>query len=89
MAIPFKSLRYPAPPEGAPHLWGFQIVREVKGKNQENQVWAPMSRDETSFFAQMGILEGMTQISTSRNLEILPTFTAIQYGEIDATVPGS
>ncbi len=88
MVIPFKSLRYPAPPEGEPHRWGFQIVREVRGKDQENQVWAPMSRDETSFFSQMGVLEGMTNISTSRNLEILPTFTAIQYGEIDPTVPG-
>ena len=87
MAIPFKSLRYPSPPEGEPHRWGFQIVREIKGKDRENQVWAPMSRDETSFFAQMGIIEGMTDISTSRNLEILPTFTAIQFGSIDPTVP--
>ena len=87
MAIPFKSLRYPAPPEGEPHRWGFQIVREVKGKDQENQVWAPISRDETSFFAQMGILEGMTDISTSRNLEFLPTLTAIQHGELDPTLP--
>ena len=88
MAIPFKSLRYPTPGEGEPYLWGFQIIRGVRGKDQENQVWAPMSRDETSFFAQMGLLEGMTDISTSRNLEILPTFTAIQYGEIDPTMPG-
>ena len=88
MAIPFKSIRYPTPPEGQPHRWGFQMVREVKGKNQENQVWAPMSRDESSFFAQMGVLEGMTNLSTSRNIEILPTFTAIQYGDIDPTRPG-
>ena len=69
MAIPFKSLRYPSRKPGEPHRWGFQVVREVKGKNQENQVWAPMSRDESSFFAQMGVLEGMTNLSTSRNLE--------------------
>ena len=87
MAIPFKSIRYPAPPEGEPHRWGFQIVREIKGKDQENQVWSPMSRDEASFFAQMGIIEGMTDISTSRNLEFLPTFTAVQYGSIDPAVP--
>ncbi len=87
MAIPFKSLRYPTPPEGEAHRWGFQIVREVKSKDQENQVWAPMSRDETSFFSQMGLLEGMTDLSNSRNLEILPTFTAIQYGDIDPTRP--
>jgi len=88
MAIPFKSLRYPSPAAGEPHRWGFQIVREVKGKDQENQVWAPMSRDETSFFAQMGLLEGMIDLSDARNLEILPTFTTIQYGDIDPTRPG-
>ena len=88
MAIPFKSLRYPMPPEGEPHRWGFQIVREIKSRDFENDVWAPMTRDETSFFAQMGVLEGMTDLSTSRNMEILPTFTAIQYGEIDPTRPG-
>ena len=87
MAIPFKSLRYPTPSEGQPHRWGFQIVREVKSKNQENQVWSPMSRDESSFLGQMGVLEGMTNLSTSRNIEILPTFTAIQYGDIDPTRP--
>jgi hypothetical protein len=83
MAIPFKSLRYPEPAEGEPHRWGLQILRRVRGKDQENQVWAPMSRDESSFFAQMGVLEGMTDLSTSRNLEILPTFTGIMYGAID------
>ncbi len=87
MAIPFKSLRYPSPEAGEPHRWGFQIVREVKSKDGENQVWAPMSRDETSFFAQMGLIEGMTDLSTSRNFEILPTLTAIQYGDIDPTRP--
>ena len=42
-----------------------------------------MSRNVQSFMAQMGILEGMTDLSTSRNIEILPTFTAIRYGELD------
>ena len=87
MAIPFKSLRYPSRARDEAHQWGFQIVREVKGKDQENQVWAPMSRDESSFLSQMGVLDGMVNLSTSRNIEILPTFTTIRHGAIDATVP--
>ena len=83
MAIPFKSFRYPQQPSGVEHRWGFQIVREIRGKNQENAVWAPMSRDVQSFLGQMGVLEGMTDFSTGRNLEILPSFTAIRYGSID------
>ena len=83
MAIPFKSVRYPQQPPGEPHRWGLQIVREIKSKDQENDVWAPMSREVQSFMAQMGVLEGMTNLSTSRNLEILPTFTGIQFGSLD------
>ena len=85
MAIPFKTLRYPQRPTGTPHRWGFQIVREIKGKNQENDVWAPMSRGVAGFMTQMGVLEGMTDLSTSRNIEILPTFTAVQFGSLDET----
>jgi hypothetical protein len=82
MAIPFKSVRYPSQERDVPHRWGFQIVREVKNKERENQVWAPMSRGESSFFAQMGVLEGMVNLSTSRNIEVLPTFTAIEHGTV-------
>ncbi len=60
-------------------------MREIKSKDQENDVWAPMSRDEPSFLAQMGVMEGMTEHSTSRNLELLPTFTAIKFGAPDET----
>ena len=88
MAIPLKSLRYPQRAAGEPHQWGFQIVREIKGKNQENVVWAPMSRDVAGFHRQMGLMEGMTDFSTSRNLEFLPTFTAIKFGSLDTTTGG-
>ena len=83
MAIPFKSLRYPQMPAGVPHRWGFQFVREIKEHDRENIVWAPMSRDVQSFMRQFGVLEGMTDLSTSRNLEFLPTFTGISFGALD------
>ena len=44
MAIPFKSLRYPQRDRDVPHRWGFQIVREIRGKD-ENVVWSPFTRD--------------------------------------------
>jgi hypothetical protein len=88
MAIPLKSLRYPQRGPGEPHRWGFQIVREIKGKNEENAVWAPMSRDVAGFHRQMGLMEGMTDFSTSRNLEFLPTFTGIDFGSLDRSTGG-
>jgi hypothetical protein len=35
----------------------------------------------------MGVLDGMVNLSTSRNIEVLPTFTAIRHGAINPTVP--
>ena len=83
LAIPFKSLRYPSVGNQA-HRWGFQIVRGIRGKD-ETVVWAPVSRSISGFLPQMGLLEGMSGLSTSRNLEILPTVTAVQVGSLDTT----
>ena len=82
MSIPFKSLRYPARPAGQPHRWGFQISRNIREKS-ESLVWSPVSRDIAGQLTQMGILEGLSDLSTSRNLEFLPTFTGLQTGALD------
>ncbi len=82
MAIPFKSLRYPQRGRNVPHRWAFQIVREIRHKD-ENVVWAPISRGVAGFLPQMGLLEGMTNLSMSRNLEIMPVATGIQLGSLD------
>ncbi len=87
MAIPFKSLRYPARSAGVPHTWGFQIVRQIRDKD-ETIVWSPVSRDIAGFLPQMGVLDGMTGLSTSRNLEVQPTFTAFRYGTYDEAAGG-
>ena len=84
MAIPFKSLRYPS---GEAHRWGFQIARSIRGKD-ESVVWAPVSRDVSGFLPQMGLLDGLSNLSTSRNLEILPTATAIQVGSLNESTGG-
>ena len=84
IAIPFKSLRYPQKAANEAHRWGLQIVRTIEGKD-ESDVWAPISRDVAGFLPQMGILEGMAGLSLSRNLEIMPTVTAVQVGSRETT----
>ena len=84
LAIPFKSLRYPS---SDTHRWGFQIARSIRGKD-ETVVWAPVSRDISGFLPQMGLLDGLRGLSTSRNLEILPTVTAIQAGSLNRSTGG-
>lgn len=77
MAIPFKSLRYPTRQPGEAHRWGLQIERTIDSKD-ESVVWAPISRNVMGMLRQMGVLDGMRDLSTSRNLEFLPTVTAIR-----------
>ena len=84
MAIPFKSLRYPS---NQNHRWGFQIARRIRGKD-ETVVWSPMSRDVSGLLPQMGVLDGLSDLSTSRNLEILPTATAIRVDSLDRSSGG-
>jgi hypothetical protein len=83
MAIPYKSLRYPSRAPGEEHRWGFQLVREIKGKNNEQVVWAPMSRAEANFFVQMGYIEGMTDLGSNRNIEIRPQLLLTRVGALD------
>ena len=83
MAIPFKSLRYPSRGDGA-HRWGFQITRTMQTKD-ETVVWSPVTRAVAGILTQMGTLDGLRGLSVSRNLEFLPTATAIQLGQLGET----
>jgi len=82
MAIPFKSLRYPARQLDEAHVWGFQITRRIRGRS-EAQSWSPVSRDIAGQLTQFGILEGLEGLSQSRNIEVLPELTGISFGSLD------
>src|SRR5580765_4636279 len=84
IAIPIRSLRYPSRKAGEPHRWGFQVRREIKGKD-EFDVWAPVSRNNPNFLGQIGMLTGMTDFSTQHNFEVLPTFTAASSGRLNTS----
>lgn len=84
MAIPIKSLRYPSRGAGETHRWGFQIQRHIRSKD-ESVVWAPVSKNIMAFTAQLGVMDGLTNLSTRRNLELLPTFTAVQAGSLHSS----
>ncbi|HVH25640.1 MAG TPA: DUF5916 domain-containing protein [Vicinamibacterales bacterium] len=84
IAIPFKSLRYPPKGQGESHRWGFQIEREIRTKN-ETVHWSPISRDVLGFLRQMGAIDGIRDLSTARNFEVMPTVTAIGVGNLNRT----
>ncbi len=82
MRIPFKSLRYPSRGTGQPHRWGFQITRVIRDKS-EAQSWSPISRGVAGQLTQFGVLEGLSDLSRSRNLELLPEVTGFRLGALD------
>ena len=82
MRIPFKSLRYPSRAAGVDHRWGFQITRIIRGKS-EAQSWSPISRGVAGQITQFGQLEGLSDLSASRNLEFLPEVTGFRTGALD------
>ncbi len=82
MRIPFKSLRYPSRAGGEGHRWGFQITRIIRDKS-EAQSWSPISRGVAGQLTQFGVLEGLSDMSRSRNLEFLPELTGFRLGSLD------
>ena len=76
-AIPFKSLRYEA---GRDKQWGIQIFRRVKYNNNELISWMPNDRSRSGTLNQAGHITGLEDISTTRQLEINPSFTLSETG---------
>jgi hypothetical protein len=82
VAIPFKSIRYPERKAGEEHRWGLQLHRSLEGRD-EDDMWSPVSRDIPGFLTQMGVAYGIRDLSTSRNLEILPAVTGAKLDTLD------
>lgn len=79
--IPFKSFRYPEKKDGEEHRWGLQLHRSIEHRD-EDAMWSPVLRSTPGFLTQMGVAYGIRGLSTSRNLEILPSFTAVNAGSL-------
>jgi hypothetical protein len=77
VAIPFKSLRYEA---GKNKQWGLHINRRVKYNNNEYNSWMPQNRSISGWLNQAGHITGLEDISTTRQLEINPSFTLSETG---------
>jgi len=85
-AIPFKSLRYEA---GENKLWGIHLFRRVKHNNNELDSWMPIDRNRSGTLNQTGHITGLENISTTRQLEIIPSITLSQSSRRVRSVPPS
>ena len=67
--IPFRILRFPSGGDG---VWGFNILRSIKRKN-ENGLWAPVPPGYFLSRAEFyGHLEGISAVEPQRNIQIIP-----------------
>ncbi len=73
--IPFKSLRYPNV-DGA--KWGLNILRKTQRTGRED-TWTD-ARRQTSFLAQAGAIEGLTDLERGVVVEAQPFVTASSNG---------
>ena len=76
-AIPFKSLRYEA---GKNKQWGLHLYRRIKYNNNELDSWMLNNRALAGTLNQAGHITGLEGIETTRQLEIIPSFTLSQTG---------
>lgn len=79
MAIPFKSLRFPAAEE---QTWGLLLNRDIPRDNEETFFphYTPKIQGRLN---QTATLKGLTGISPGRNLQFIPYTTARRYRVLD------
>lgn len=80
MQIPFRSLRFPSTDV---QNWNatFWITHPRSSRNTYS--WAAMSRDNPCWACQFGSIEGIKDVRSAGNLEILPAFTGAQASELN------
>lgn len=67
--IPFKSLRFPAKDI---QTWRVHILRNRPRGARQEIYWASVSRDDPDFLGQSGYLDGIKNIESGSNIELLP-----------------
>lgn len=81
MAIPFSSVRFR---NASPQTWGIALSRSIVRKD-ETAYWPYVSRQIDGLLQQMGTLDGMENVSTGHNIQIIPYATLTQLTQPDST----
>lgn len=85
MAIPFKSLRFPA---GKRQEWGIILYRGITRKT-EDSFWPHISYKVEGRLGQAATLNGLEGISPSRNIELIPYGLMRGYRALDTRDPAN
>ncbi|MBI4465942.1 MAG: carbohydrate binding family 9 domain-containing protein, partial [Acidobacteria bacterium] len=83
MAIPFKSLRFPATPQ---QTWGIILNRDIP-RNNEETYWPHYSSRIEGRLNQAAPMTGLENISPSRNLQFIPYGVFRSFRALDTRDP--
>jgi hypothetical protein len=83
MAIPFKSLRFPATKK---QEWGIILYRGIFRKN-EDSFWPQISRKVEGRLGQAATLHGLEGISPGRDIELIPYGIMRGFRSLDTVDP--
>ena len=80
LAIPFKSLRFTSSPG---QHWILELVRNLPRDSRYMTCWTTIARNNPCIPCQSGTLDGVADITTSNNLELLPYAMGVQSGALN------
>jgi hypothetical protein len=83
IAIPFRSLRFPAAQEQS---WGIILYRQIIREN-ENSFWPQISQRYEGRLAQAATVTGLEGISPGRNLQFIPYGLLNSFRDLDTRDP--
>jgi len=78
MIVPFRSMSFSSDKS---QKWTICFLRNVPRNNRYLLTWTPLDRNNPSYLAQGGVLEGIEGIKPGKSLEILPYTMVQQSGE--------
>jgi hypothetical protein len=84
LTIPFRSLRFPIATQGSVQQWGMAIIRSIPAKD-ETDFWPAITNKLSNFMEQFGVMDGMTDVSPGRNVQLTPygTFAGARFLSFD------
>jgi len=80
LAVPFKSLRFPAVPT---QHWNVSFIRTIPRASRLQVSWTRIERDNPCFLCQGGIIEGISNVQSVASVDVLPYVAAQQSGALD------
>jgi hypothetical protein len=87
MAIPFKSLRFPAKED---QNWGIDFIRVIPRESRFQVSWVCLNLNDPCLLCQTGTLKGLKNLQSTGSFEALPYAMGFESGTInDNTNPNS